>query len=165
MWDTWDIYAELVHGQNMFYNKGTVQRDVRGLTRKGWSLLTFETEVNGDSKGINERSPSLDGSLGLSCRYERFLFCIGRPSRPSSKYFFPHRTLFQFICHHLREGTCNVSWPMYLSTNSISAGWLPWSTSCIWEEVYSPDGTAKNYCLGCSFCTSYNNAWYKGPMS
>jgi hypothetical protein len=31
------------------------QRDKRG----GWSLLTVETEVNGDSKSTNERGPSL----------------------------------------------------------------------------------------------------------
>jgi hypothetical protein len=29
-------------------------------------------------------------SLGLSCRYKRFLFCLGCSSRPSTKYFFPH---------------------------------------------------------------------------
>jgi hypothetical protein len=32
--------------------------------------------------------PSLDGSLGLSCRYKRFLFCLGCSSWPSTKYFF-----------------------------------------------------------------------------
>ncbi len=35
------------------------------------------------------------GSLGLSCRYKRFLFCLGCSSWPSTKYFFPHHTLFQ----------------------------------------------------------------------
>ncbi len=44
-------------------------------TRKGWPLLTVETETNGDSKSTNERSPSLIGSLGSSCQYERFFFC------------------------------------------------------------------------------------------
>jgi hypothetical protein len=29
---------------------------------------------------------------------ERFLFCLGCFSRPSTKYYFPQRTLFQFIC-------------------------------------------------------------------
>ncbi len=58
--------------------------------REGSPLLTVETEVNGDFKvkTTNERGPSLFGSLGLSCRYKRFASCLGRPSRPSSKYFF-----------------------------------------------------------------------------
>ena len=46
-------------------------------TREGWSLLTIETEVNGDSMSTNDRGPSLVGALGLSCRYKRFLFCLG----------------------------------------------------------------------------------------
>jgi hypothetical protein len=33
-------------------------------TREGWSLLTIETEVNGDSKSTNEKGPSLVGSSG-----------------------------------------------------------------------------------------------------
>ncbi len=32
--------------------------------------------------------PALVGSLGLSCRYNRFLFCLGCSSRPSIIYFF-----------------------------------------------------------------------------
>jgi hypothetical protein len=56
-------------------------------SREGWPLLTVETELNGDSKSTNERGPSLVSSLGLSCRYKRFLFCLGCSSRPSTKYF------------------------------------------------------------------------------
>ncbi len=55
----------------------------------GWPLLGVETEVNRDSKCTNERGPSLVGSLGLLCRYKRFLFCLGCFSRPSTKYCFP----------------------------------------------------------------------------
>jgi hypothetical protein len=42
----------------------------------------------------NERGPSLVGSLGLSCQYKRFLFCLGCCSRSSTMCFFPHRTLY-----------------------------------------------------------------------
>jgi hypothetical protein len=52
--------------------------------KEGWPMLT-ETEVNGDSKSTNERGPSLVGSLGLSCRYNRFLSCLGCSSRPRTK--------------------------------------------------------------------------------
>jgi hypothetical protein len=54
------------------------------LERGGPSLLTVETQVNGDSKNTNERSPSL---VGLSGRHNRFLSCLGCSSRPSTKYF------------------------------------------------------------------------------
>ncbi len=63
-----------------------------------WPMLTVETDVNGDSKRKNERGPFLVGSLGLPCRYYRFLFCLGCCSRPS--IFFPRRTLFPFHCPH-----------------------------------------------------------------
>jgi hypothetical protein len=59
------------------------------------ALLTFKTEVNGDLKITKERGPYLVSSLGLSCR---FLFSLGCSSRPNTKYFFPHRTQFQFLC-------------------------------------------------------------------
>ncbi len=56
-------------------------------------------------KGVLPRlsGPSfIDGLLVScsSCRYKRFLFCLGFSSRPSTKYSSPHRTLFQFICPH-----------------------------------------------------------------
>ncbi len=69
-------------------------------TTEGWPLLTVETEVNGDSKSKNESGPFFVGSLGSSCRYKRFLSCLGCSSQLSTKYFFPHRTLFQFMCPH-----------------------------------------------------------------
>ncbi len=43
-----------------------VQRVKSRETIDGWPLLTAETEVNGDSKGTNERGSTLVGSLGLS---------------------------------------------------------------------------------------------------
>ncbi len=56
-------------------------------TREGWPLLTVETEVNGNSVSTNERGPSLVGSLGLSCRYNRFLSFLGCSSRPVQNIF------------------------------------------------------------------------------
>ncbi len=68
-------------------------------TREGWPLLTVETKVNGDSGSTYERGSALVGSLGLSCRYKRFLSCLGCPIvGPVQNILFPHRTLFQFIC-------------------------------------------------------------------
>ncbi len=40
------------------------------------------------------------GSLGLSCRYKRFLSCLGCSVALVQNNFFPHRTLFQFIAQH-----------------------------------------------------------------
>jgi hypothetical protein len=67
---------------------------------RGGPPLTVETEVKGSSKSTNEKGPSLVNSLGLSCRYKRFLSCLGCSGRLNTKYVFPHRTLFQFICPH-----------------------------------------------------------------
>ncbi len=78
------------------YHTSLSQRD----KRERWPLLTVEAAVNGDSKSTNERGPSLVGSLGLSCRYHRFLFCLGCSSQPSMKYFSLRWTLFHFLCPH-----------------------------------------------------------------
>ncbi len=55
----------------------TVENAVIRETKEGWPLLTVETEANGDSKSANEKCLSLAGSLGSSCRYKRFLSCLG----------------------------------------------------------------------------------------
>ncbi len=44
-------------------------------TREGWTLLTVETEANGDSRNTFVRGPSLVGSFGSSCRYNTRDFC------------------------------------------------------------------------------------------
>ncbi len=38
--------------------------------------------------------------MGSSCWYKKFLSCLGCSSRPSTEYFFPHRTIVHFICPH-----------------------------------------------------------------
>ncbi len=88
-----------------------------GYRQRGVALLIVETEVNRDSKRTNERGSVLVGSLGLSCLYKRFLFCLSCSSRPGTKYFFPHRTLVQFIClhrlascKHIRTFVASVLW-------------------------------------------------------
>jgi hypothetical protein len=53
-----------------------------------------ETEANGDSRSKYGRYPSLVGPLGSSCRYKRFLSCLGCSSLPSVIFF------FNFICPH-----------------------------------------------------------------
>jgi len=88
------VLAESI-GQWAAATKGTKRKVLARETREGWPLLTVETEVNGASKSTNERGPSLAGSLGLLCRYKRFVFCLGCSSRPSTKYFFfPNYALF-----------------------------------------------------------------------
>ncbi len=51
------------------------------------------------------------GSLGSSCRYKRFLSCLGCSKRSSAKYFILHPTLFHFICPHSNLGrqSCRVA--------------------------------------------------------
>jgi hypothetical protein len=64
-----------------------------------WPLLTFETEVKGDSKSTVLMKGVLPWlvRLGSSCQYTRFLSCS---CQPSTKYSFLHPTLFQFMCFH-----------------------------------------------------------------
>ncbi len=66
-------------------------------TREGWPLLKVETELSGDSTSTTESDIFLVSSLGLSCRYKIFLFCLGCSSRPSTKYFFPAVHYFNFF--------------------------------------------------------------------
>jgi hypothetical protein len=66
-------------------------------TREGWPLLTVETEANGDSKNTNERGGWF---VGLVPVQETFILPWLLWSAPSKKYFFPHSTLFQFMCPH-----------------------------------------------------------------
>jgi hypothetical protein len=59
-----------------------------------WLLkLRWMRTLRGQMKGV------LSWLVLWACRarYKRFLFCLSCSSRPSTKYFFPHRTLFQFL--------------------------------------------------------------------
>ncbi len=66
-------------------------------TREGWPLLTVETEVNGDSKSTNEKSPSLVGFLGLPCRFTRFLFCLRLLSAEYKIFFSSPYTILTIV--------------------------------------------------------------------
>ncbi len=70
-------------------------------TREGRPLLTVETEVNGDSRSTNQMKEALPlvDSLGSKCRYKRFCPALVAIVGPAQNIF-PHRTLFQFLCHH-----------------------------------------------------------------
>ncbi len=88
----------------------------------------LKLRVYRDSKSTNARGPSLlwYGGLLLSCRYKKFFFCLGWFYRPSTKYFFPHRTLFKFLCHHRPESWAGsrtgppVSYYVYLLSTSTA---------------------------------------------
>ncbi len=57
----------------LFFLHCLTERDQRGVAPPP---LTVETETNGDSWSTYKRGPSLVGSLGLLCRYKRFLSCV-----------------------------------------------------------------------------------------
>jgi hypothetical protein len=73
----------------------------------GCPLSAVETETNGDSKSTNERGPSLVGSLGSSCRYKRFLSCLGVHALVG-----PVQTIFPITVHYLNSFCPNrpASW-------------------------------------------------------
>jgi hypothetical protein len=85
-------------------------------TREGWPLLTVETEVDENSKGTNERGTFMVGSLGLSCRYKKFLLRLGCTSRPSTKYFFPHYTHFNSFVPLVQQAGMQPCW---VACNSV----------------------------------------------
>jgi hypothetical protein len=85
--------------------------------------------VNGDSKSTNERGTSSVGSLGLSCRYKRFLFCLGCSNRPSTNYFF-HRTVVPIA---QQAGQATV--PGRLSTSMCL--WSSYIYLCLWIHLIS----------------------------
>ncbi len=60
---------------------------------------------NRDKWGLTEykwSGPSVVGSLGSSCRYKRFLSCLGCSNQNSTKYFFslPHTFWHYCMCPH-----------------------------------------------------------------
>jgi hypothetical protein len=78
-----------------------MEKGIFVLTSQAQRLLTVETEVNGDSKSTNERGPSLVGSFRWARRAGRRNFILHWLLWSARyKIFFPHRTLFQFMCPH-----------------------------------------------------------------
>jgi hypothetical protein len=72
-----------------------------GRLESGGSCRLLKLRQIGSAGSAYERVPSMVGSLGSSCRYKKFLSCLGQNcSRPTYKYFFPHRNLFHFISPH-----------------------------------------------------------------
>ncbi len=65
-------------------------------TREGWPLLTFVW--NWGERGLKEYK--WNGLVGIVVPVQDIFFCRSCSSRPNTKYFFPHRTLFRFLCPH-----------------------------------------------------------------
>jgi hypothetical protein len=85
-----------------------------------WVVLLLK--LNAESKSINERGPSLVVSLCLSCQYKRFLIRLGCSSPPSTKYFYPHRTLFPFLRPHRPASWAGsrAGSPVFVSVSVVS---------------------------------------------
>ncbi len=95
-----DVFSGIISIYTVLYTVWRGGGGVLETIRERWPLLAVEAEMNGDSKSTNERGLSLVASLGLLCRYKRVLFCLDCSRRPSTKYFFPHRTPFKFFYPH-----------------------------------------------------------------
>ncbi len=100
--------------------------------REGWPLLIVEYETNGDSKSTNERDPSFVGSLDSFCRCKKIYVQPWCCSRPSTKYFFPHRIIFQLICPHRP-----ASWAGSRAGSPVSqcASVIPFIEVCLYEDL------------------------------
>jgi hypothetical protein len=102
--------------------------------REGWHLTTIATEANRDSKRTNEGGHFLVGSLGLSCRYKRYLFCLGYSSRPSTKYFFLTVHYFNsFVPIAQQAGQAAVLGRLSLTVVCVSDQTL--NKMCVLEEI------------------------------
>ncbi len=104
------------------------QRDYR----EGWPLLTVESEANGDSKSTYERGPYLIGALNSSCRYNRFLSCLGCSSRPSTKYYIASLIHYFALFVPITQQTRQAVMPGRLSLNM----WL-WVWQCCWFPLFT----------------------------
>jgi hypothetical protein len=84
-----------------FYNDNTRCTLIRETRERGGPKLTFKTEANGDSWVHMQGDFSMVGLLVSTFRYKRFLSYLSCSSQPEvQNSFFPHCTLFQFICPH-----------------------------------------------------------------
>ncbi len=97
-------------------------------TREGWPLLTVEAKIKNEySKSTNERGPSF-GSLGSSCRHKRLLSFLCCSGQPSTKYFFPPRTLFS----------------IYVSPSPSNLGRQLCRAACLWMCVSAAEQSWKD---------------------
>jgi len=67
-------------------------------TGEGWPLLAVETVANGDSWSTNDKGSFLGWFVRLVPVQGTFILPFLLYSRPSTKYLFPHCTLFLFMC-------------------------------------------------------------------
>ncbi len=65
----------------------TIKPVLARKTKEGLTLLTVETEANGVLRVQMKRVLSWLVHWTLSCRYKRFLSCLGCTNRPSKKNF------------------------------------------------------------------------------
>jgi hypothetical protein len=100
-----------------------------------WMHLSCKTLFQWGKWGLKEYiwgGSFLGGSIGSSSRYKRFLFCLGCSSRPSTKYVFPKRALFQFNCTH---HPASWAW-IHAGSPGLRRCWASSNSTCrIWLTV------------------------------
>ncbi len=90
--------------KNILYwaDKNSLRQDNEQIKAGPLSFVLFES-IFGPGSTFSGGHPSLVSlvcSQGLSCQYKRILSRLGCSNQPGTKHFFPHRTLFHFICPH-----------------------------------------------------------------
>jgi hypothetical protein len=81
-------------------------------------------EAPADCYGVQIKGFLLGWFDGLVVQAQETLFCPGCPGQPNTKYFFPHRTLFQSMFPH-RSGTLagrRAGSPVSVSLSSSNLG-------------------------------------------
>ncbi len=74
---------------------------------------------NWDEWRLKDKGPSLVDSLGLSCQYKRFLFCLGCCTRPRTKYFFLTYTIWMPLSPSPQAGQAAVLGHLSLSMSLV----------------------------------------------
>ncbi len=95
--------------------------------------------MNGDSKSYKCKGSNLCWFVGHVLLVQEIFFCLGCSSRPSTKYFFPPRTLFQFLCPHCPTSYTATKIPfMYSFSGNSSFLSLNFNIHVCVSDLYSP---------------------------
>ncbi len=90
---------------SMYYVRTTSQPNANTVFANNYFPVLYSNIRNRAVLGLSQVGSCTDICKNLSDKIKvkpikRFLFCLGCSNLPSTKYLFPHRTLFQFLCPH-----------------------------------------------------------------
>jgi hypothetical protein len=102
------VFGEDLHHRcfnSVYYVRTTSQPNANAVFANNYLSVLYSNIRNRAVLGLSQVGSCTDICKNLSGKIKvkpikRFLFCLGCSYLPSTKYLFPHRTLFQFLCPH-----------------------------------------------------------------